>query len=409
MIQLADGVTTSPVRLVLDADVEVVSLSADIATVAGVLFAFVAAWIAIGSLRSQARGQKLESISFTNAIWDAVSQLGSKPVQLSPRTVWIVQRIHSDLEPHTHPIASSSSLGTIQVSEPLSMEVPFIVGALLPRGNPDKASAPAKERHYLEQQQARAVSLGYVWSTICDETAAPPWAPSADLATAREELAIIDRAMEAWVERMNEIAELFELAVLDRRAFVGIRSVALVQRLFVAEPYILWRNTVKPGRWGLRLFGLGSAARCYHWASVLQRDALRLWVNPGGFGPSIGYPGFVESLGWIIGAGSTRTDPFTRLASAVRLRNGLGSPFGHRWKRRYNKMVAELPHNPSSGYTATDRTLSWHDVATDPNIAAENIRKLHADRTVNWSNRHRVAKTLRWPLLAQPKPTKSRV
>lgn len=391
MIQTVNEGDSSP--LVVDAQVDVVSIAADIATIAGVLFAVVAAWIAVGSLRSQARGQKLESIAFTNAIWDAVNKLGSTPLQIAPSTVEIIRRIYSDLEREDTALDNTSALGNSTVSEPLSMQVPFIIGALLPRGNLDKASAPTTGFHYLDQQQARTVALGYVWTMICDESAPPPWAQGADLTTARRELAAIDRAMEAWVERVNEVAELFELAVLDQRAFVGIRSVALVQRLFVAEPYILWRNTVMPGRWGLRLFALGSAARSYHWASALQRDSLRLWVNPEGFYRSADYLGFAESLGWIIGPGSTRTGPFAQFLSWARIKIGLRAPFSERAKQGYNKIVAGLPHNPGSGYAVSDSTLSWRDVVTDPSVAARSIKKLHATMVPKRRHWSRVEKT----------------
>lgn len=217
-----------------------------------------------------------------------------------------------------------------------------------------------------------------------DDSKNPARATPDELVSAREELAAVDRAMEAWVGKMNEIAELYELNVLDRHAFVGKRSVALVQRSFVAEPYLLWRNTVKPGRWGLRLLGLGTAARSYQWASLLQESAIGLSVDPAGFGPSATYPGLIASLGWAIGAGSTNENPFTRTLSYFRLRARLGAPFGAAAKRRHKALVNRLPHEVTSGHSGAAADLAWADTVADPTLVVEGLRLLRGPKEPRW-------------------------
>jgi hypothetical protein len=353
-----------------------VSQAADIATTAGVLFAVVASWIGVRSLRSQAGSQRLESLSATNVLWIEVGQLAAKTLVLSPSTLRIVQRVYADLEARANLPVRGGVLGTEPIDEPLIAGVPFAVGALLPYGTQNPQDAPDDETSYLDRQVARALALGYVRVALRDDAENPPDATPEELTSAREELAAIDEAMEAWVGKMNEIAELYELNVLDRHAFVGKRSVALVQRSFVAEPYLLWRNTVKPGRWGLRLLGLGTAARTYQWASLLQESAIGLSVNPSGFGPSATYPGLIASLGWAIGAGSTNENPFNRTSSYFRLRARLGAPFSAGAKRRHKNLINKLPHDVTSGHSDAGAGLAWADTVTDPTLVVEGLRLL---------------------------------
>lgn len=379
-------------QMVLDGGTDLIGQAADVATTVGVLFAVVASWIGLRSLRSQAGSQKLESLSATNVLWVEVGQLGSRTQVLSPSTLRIVQAIYADVESRAGLRVCGGALGTDPIDRPLTAGVPFVLGALLPRGTQDAREAPNDERSYLEHQVARAVAFGYLRAVLRDDALNPAGATPEEIATAREELTAIDRAMEEWVGKMNEIAELYELDVLDRHAFVGKRSVALVQRSFVTEPYLLWRNTVKPGRWGLRLLGLGTAARCYQWASLLQENAVGLSVNPAGFGPTATYPGLIASLGWAIGAGSTGDNPITRASSYVRLRARMAAPFSGAAKRRHRKLINGLPHDVTSGHSGAGAAITWADTAADPSVIEESLRLLRGRRkTAAWGARVRDA------------------
>lgn len=371
-------------QAVFDGGANLVSQAADIATTAGVLFAVVASWIGVRSLRSQAGSQRLESLSATNVLWIEVGQLGAKTQALSPSTLRIVQWIYADLEARGGLPVRGGVLGTETIDHALTAGVPFVVGALLPHGTQKPQDAPDDERSYLDRQVARAFAFGYLRAVLRDDARNSAGATPEELVTAREELAAVDRAMEAWVGKMNEIAELYELNVLDRHAFVGKRSVALVQRSFVAEPYILWRNTVKPGRWGLRLLGLGTAARTYQWASLLQENAVGLSVNPARFGPSATYPGLIASLGWAIGAGSTNENPFSRASSYFRLRARLGAPFSASAKRRHKKLINKLPHDVTSGHSGAAADLTWVDTVADPTLVVEGLRLLRGPKEPTW-------------------------
>ena len=197
-----------------------------------------------------------------------------------------------------------SAISTGRPPTPLTQRAPFIVSALFPMGNADWDAAPNVESVYLANTKSRTLALGYVRTVLSAEILSP-WIPAETRGEVYDDLAALDHAMETWVGRMNEIAELYEENLIDRRLFVRKRSVSLIQQLFAAEPYILWRNSTTPGRWGLRVLGVGAEARFYHWNSHLQNAAIRLRVDPGGYRNMGEYRGLGEALGWIIGPGTT--------------------------------------------------------------------------------------------------------
>ena len=164
-----------------------------------------------------------------------------------------------------------SSLDGGAVDAPFTQRAPFVLGALLPTGITTRESAPADEDTYSADLRARALVLGYVRTLLEDERCRPTWM---DIVTSQQiaaDLDSLDHVLGVWVNKMNEIAELYESNLMDRRRFVGKRSASLVRLLFMAEPHILWRNSKTSGRWGIRVLGIGGEARLYHWYSPLQQ------------------------------------------------------------------------------------------------------------------------------------------
>jgi hypothetical protein len=333
--------------------------AANAATVIGVLVAAGAAFVAVASLRSQARSQQLTAIMTTNTLWLDVGGAVDTDIKLSRSTVTAIRRVYSELLGYP-----GAAVDTDQPATELVMRVPFIISGLLPSGTLQSGMAPNDEIQYLSKLRARTLAFGYVRTVLQDRQYSPAWATSAMKRAIERDLAALDNAMTTWVNRLNEVAELYEGNLLDRRRFVGKRSVAIIQQLFAAEPYILWRNSTTPGRWGLRVLGLGSEARRYHWRSPLQRAAIRLRVDPRGYQRSLTYPGLCERLGWIIGPGHTASNVFAWGLAQFRLKAGLGS--GYTWgnKARQNEFISMLPTSVSSGLTST--SISWRDVAADP-------------------------------------------
>ncbi len=272
--------------------------AAAVATTLGFLAAAVAVYFGLESLRTEAQAARLESIITTNELWKEVSLAVDHAIELSSTTIESIQRAYALLNEDR---ICSVTAGTIV--EPLNARVPFVAAALLPIGNSTWGSAPEDEAAYLRDVRRRALGIGFVRTVLAEESLSP-WLNGQDRGQVVDDLQALDMAMTLWVGRMNEVAELYQEALLDRRLFVSKRSVTLIQQLFAAEPYILWRNSTTPGRWGLRPLGLGSEARLYHWGSPLQRAAIRLRLDPVGYSESDTYPGFSKQLGWIVGPGS---------------------------------------------------------------------------------------------------------
>jgi hypothetical protein len=344
---------------------------ASLATVLGVPIAIVAAFLAIRSLRSQATSQKLEAILTTNNLWKELQDATSDPVSLSAETVSAVQNIYRDLMSGP----GHSSLDGAASGVPFTQLAPFVVGALLPRGVSTRERAPADEEAYSADLQARALVIGYVRTLLEDERCRPTWMDTDTSRQISKDLAKLDDMLTVWVNKMNEIAELYEGHLMDRRRFVGKRSASLVRLLFTAEPHILWRNSVTSGRWGIRVLGIGGEARLYHWCSPLQQASLRLTgSNPAGFEPTPAYDGWSVSVGWAIGSGSAEATE-TALRSADRkIRRRLGQSFSNSGKIATYNLVKQLPRDASSGLELT--TLTWFDVARDPAAVREAVRLL---------------------------------
>ncbi|HWL35732.1 MAG TPA: hypothetical protein VNQ77_06040 [Frankiaceae bacterium] len=336
-----------------------------VATLVGVAMAVVASTVAVASLRSQAKSQELNAIIETNKLWLNVAESARK-VTLSEPTVRAIRRAYDDLIEGDNP----SVLSVNAAPDAVTMEVPYIVGALLPEGVQGKESAPETEDVYVRDVRARTLVLGYLRTVLEKSDPRPSWLSVAVRQAVVSDFAALDKAMAAWVNPMNEVAELYDGDLVDRRRFAGKRSGAIIRQMAVAEPYILWRNSTTSGRWGVRVLGLGAEVRQYHWRSPLQRAGLRLVKDPDG------YAGFSERFGWIVGPGSTpdNGNPFVLSVTEARLRRRIGAGFSTASKARQNRFVETLPRDPDSGLEPGQST--WSDVVADPARVRDSIALL---------------------------------
>lgn len=341
----------------------------DVATVVGVVVAAGAALVAVASLRSQAKTQQLGAVITTNDLWRDVATATATSVKISRATVTAIRNAYEQLTG----VTDASVLATNYPATDFVAPAPYVVGAFFPRGTQDRALAPLREADYLQSLRARTLAFGYL-RCVLQATDRPPWLSERAAAAAKKDLAAMDRAMRAWVNQMNEVAELYETGLADRRKFVGKRSVSIIQQLMAAEPYILWRNSTTPGRWGQRVVGLGTEARRYHWRSPLQRAALAQSSDPPGYQSAGTYPGFSRAIGWIIGPGDTPDGAIARRWAEVRITIGLGAGFSARSKNRQNQFVANLPRNQNSGLESA--TIDWEHVAAQPQIVRDAIAEL---------------------------------
>ena len=349
---------------------------AGIATAFGVPTAVVAGLIAVRSLKTQADAQRLEAILTTNRQWQDVAKANQSPANLSARTINAIIRAYEEMKCDW--LGSAVKTGDSPVD--LTSPVPFAAAAFLPFGESIWEQAPNDESTYLTRTYARTLALGYV-RTVLSTPALSSWLKSSERVEISDDLRRLDQAMERWVGRMNEIAELYENNLVDRPLFVRKRSVSLIQQLFAAEPYILWRNSTTPGRWGLRILGIGAEARFYHWRSYLQHAAIRLRVDPPGYGPCPGYAGFSESLGWIIGPGATTAGSSDRRLSERTLHKGLGVGFNPVSKQLQNDVIASLPTNKESGLRPGP--FEWLEVCTEPRRLARALKDFEEARNVS--------------------------
>lgn len=346
---------------------------ANIAAVAGFLIAVAAAVVAARSLRSQAKSQRLDAIITTNEFWAEATRSTETPVTLSTTTVAAIRRIYDEVlgAPYL------SVLDNGPLAREIALRVPFAASMLLPIGLQDPAKSPQNEKDYLADLGLRVRAFGFVRTILDDPELRHGWLSETESKQVANDLQALDSAMARWVNRMNEVAELYGTGLIDRRSFVGKRSVMLLQQLSAAEPYILWRNSTTPGRWGLRVLGLGAEARFYHWMSPLQRAAIRQRVDPEHYGESGPYPGFAAATGWIVGPGTTSSGAIAHRWSEIRIRRRIGSSFRARSQRAQNEFVTSLPTSDDSGLEAG--SLSWGDFAADPSLVLDSAPAAHSD------------------------------
>ena len=337
---------------------------AGIATALGIPVAIAGGIIAVRSLRTQAGAQRLEAILATNVQWQEIGKSTSTPFTLSTDAIMAIRRVYAEL--NYEPAMSATVTG--KPASPLALSIPFITASFFPVGNTDRNAAPNAEEAYITEVRARTLVYGYVRTVLATEKLSP-WMSPATREEIRDQFDRLDRAMEQWVNKINEIAELYENELIDRQLFVRKRSVVIIQQLFAAEPYILWRNCTDLQRWGLRVLSLGAEARMYHWYLYLQhagyphfhRAAIKLRVDPDGYGPTDSYDGFCNSAGWILGARITAGNMSHMKPSERKLRRRLGLGFSEPNKKLQNDVIESLPRDSESGLPAGP--FDWLDTA----------------------------------------------
>ncbi len=337
--------------------------AASIFTIGGFGAATAAIWFAGRQLRTQAASQKLHAVLETNRLWvDVNTSMRSEPIAFPPHVLRLILRAYRENAPGSRPALPNH----LEPATPIEMVTPFGLACLLPAGVTDPAAAPRCEREYSRLMLVRALVTGVVLTTL-DATArgldGPP--ALADVsANERVELSAcldaLHRHLRHYVNRLNEVAELYEAGLLDRRLFLTKRNTTIIRQAFVVEPYILWWNTVATGRWGMRILSLARAARMHHWADSLQRQPLRLSVEPVALRPIGDYPGLIAQTGWIVGAGH-EPEP-RRVTTGIHLpRTGshLMDGFSERDKREQNQLIHDLHLTPG------DSAAAWRDLCAD--------------------------------------------
>lgn len=326
-----------------------IATAADVATVLAAVGALIAAVIALRQLRSQAESQNLTAILATNDLWRDVVN-AQQEVVLRRVTVARIIDLYADLG------TGSTSALEGGGNSPVSAKVPYVLGALFPTGCLDAAAAPRTSRAYNHDLLNRTLAFGYVLNHLRSPRDADDEVPDESV----EDAGAIERAMEQWVNKLNEIAELYGHGVINRRLFIGKRHIAVAQQAFFAEPYILWRNSTHSGRWGMRLVALGQEARFFHWRDELQTTPVMARIDPEGYEPSANYEGFRFRVGWMFGDSTDERRSLSRHFS-------LGSAFKMKNRRAQNALVREVPRDARLVTEPQGKIKTW-DAVTQTDV-----------------------------------------
>jgi hypothetical protein len=332
---------------------DMISAGAAIATILGVPIALLAVTAGARQLQSQAKSQALSAILETNTLWADVSASQTE-VTLSAQTVREIILGYDVLGAPLESVLKGAPEG------PIAARTPFILGALLPVGLKDPEDAPQDSDAYNDLLVERAIAVGYTLNRLRLRCIEGSDTHSPEIA---DDVKALEHAVEGWVNRLNEVAELYGEDLIDRRLFIGKRHVALAQQAFFAEPYVLWRNTMFSGRWGVRLLALGQEARRYHWTHPLQTSSVMGRLDPEGFGLRSDYDGLMSRVGWMFGP--DRTDHTMKHAERL-LGTSLGSAFDGPSRSQQNALIGRLPiaERQASGKDAG--RLRWEEVVPAP-------------------------------------------
>jgi hypothetical protein len=347
--------------------VDVAQIASGGAAVAAALIAAVAAMVAAKQLRSQAKSQELSAVMSTNDLWRRVQESTRGMVTIGRETIAAIESAHAAIDPSARSVVDRNATAT-----DLQLPAPFILGALQTLGVADVADAANTEQAYRKAMEARGRVVGFTLASLANiARGANPEAPRI-----ADDLRAMRRSVEEYVNVLNEVAELYDADLIDRRLFLGKRHVALIQQAYCAEPYILWRNSSYSGRWGLRLLSIGEEARAYHRKQVLQQSAVRSRVDPVEYALQPGYVGYSSALGWMVGPGRVSSNRFAAWWSERRARSGLGGAFTATAKRRQNSSIQHMPRTAGSGHVATAGVPGqrWEDLLTDPTLLAGDVR-----------------------------------
>ena len=360
-----------------------ISNVAAIVTIATFAAGLAGIWFGARQMRTQAVAQKLTSVIETNNLWKEVQDVVGSLTEISSGTLLLVRAIFDEV------IVDRVSALPRQVNglPSISKGPPFSVTPLFQARALEARAAPKSHVEYEREMLDRAFTFALLFSTLTaigegrllkikDEESIS----AEQVNCVKADLQNLEKSMERYVGQMNNLAELYEQGLTPRRLFLGKRHIAILQQSFAAEPYILWRNSVKDDRWGMRVLALGQAARSYHWQSLIHTKDISLRGDPVGYGQNETYTGLNQSIGTIIAQGSTDKGFFKAAVNQIDERHLLNG-FRRKDKKRQNNLredlAAALPREiePSEG---------WVQLAMD-----EKIQVLARQRLSNWSGRHR--------------------
>lgn len=294
-----------------------------VSTALAVLVGLAAAVAAVRQLTVSAEASKLGAVLETNQHWQRTRD-AQRQVTLREATLRHISSFYA--------AAGVCSVLPEPPPQEVSALAPKILGVLGPRvpmTAPRANDAPTYERVAL----ARALLVGSLMNSLRDAALTN--------AEIRDDLIQLTEAVTGWVNQLNELAELYGEKIIDRRLLIGKVHVDLSRAVWYAEPYILWRNTTHPGRWGLRLLAFGEEARQYHWTSPLQNSPVMEDADIDDLAPTHTYPGFCVSQGWMYGPGRSDIGKLKRSERAIR--SMLGSGFTLEARRRQLEIIEKLP------------------------------------------------------------------
>lgn len=325
------------------------------------LFALIGLAFVAKQSKVQANSQELESLIETDRRWVAATKSAS--VTLSAKTLSVIGKIY-----RLPGISATSCLpGDIDLKD-VTKGAPYIMEFLLPswehpstyeeepscsrqrrlegtaKGQTD-LNPPATEREYLEFALTHRASSALIVLDVLEQirmgestTIKALNLDHDSVSAVRDDFENLCKAMNGFVNDLNDIAEFFDFGLINRKAFLGKRHVSILRIAAAAEPYVLWKCVNDQSRWGLRVLSLGNAARAYHRRSKIQQGLIRFSFDP----PE--YPGLGTNIGPLFFAAESQNKT-SRLGNAINtfvVRGAIGKSFSFSTKSRQNTTCREL-------------------------------------------------------------------
>lgn len=115
-----------------------------------------------------------------------------------------------------------------------------------------------------EDTRISRTSVDYV-ACLCDRIKVVSQLPKD---TRRSDMMLIRE----FVNSVNDVAEMIEEGLIDKRSFFGRYHLAIIREVYIAEPYIYFVNLYgKSGRWGMRVLRAGEIAREFNDINPIHR------------------------------------------------------------------------------------------------------------------------------------------
>lgn len=309
----------------------------------------------------QANSQEFASLIVTDERW--VTATKSEGVPLSANTLEVIRKIY-----RLPGISAASCLPPNIELNAVTREVPYIMEFLLPsweRNRPIEdvpagthsrertiteregfvPDPPVTEKQYLEFALGHRVSSALIVLDILEQirVGEPAAIEALDLdidavTSVRVNFTDLCKTMTGFVNGLNNIAEFFDLGLINRKAFLGKRHVSIIRIATATEPYVLWKCVNDRSRWGLRVLSLGSAARAYHRLSKIQQGLIAFAFDPQE------YRGLGTTIGPLFSATESQkmASRFGVALNTFIVRAAIGKCFGSTAKGRQNNVCREL-------------------------------------------------------------------